>query len=148
MDQIFPTLGTYFWWIIAAVLLIAEMLAPGFFMIWLAAAAALTAIVHLIYPMDWTSEILVFAALAAVTIAATWRVVTGGWKAKSDQPNLNQSHYAFVGKTFYLERAITDGHGKIKVDDRIWDVMGPDLPKGTEVRVTAVEGLRLRVERG
>jgi len=146
MDQIFPALGTYFWWIIAALLLIAEMMAPGFFMIWLAMAAAATAVVHLIAPMAWTSEVLVFALLSAIAMAASWRFVTRSWVVKSDQPNLNQMHHAFVGKTYYLEKPIIDGHGKIKVDDRVWDVMGPDMPKGAEVKVTAVEGLRLRVK--
>ena len=51
-----------------------------------------------------------------------------------------------MGKTFHLERAIVDGQGKIKVDDRIWDVQGPDLPKGTSVKVTGVDGLRLKVK--
>ena len=90
MDQLFPALGAYFWWIIAAVLLIAEMMMPGFFMIWLAVAAALTAVVHLVAPMAWESEVLVFAALAILAVAASWRVVSRSWAVKSDQPHLNQ----------------------------------------------------------
>ncbi len=148
MDQLFPHLGPYFWWIFAALLLGAEMMAPGFFMIWLAAAAAATAVVHLLLPMALTSEILVFAIFSALTVAATWRIVTRSWAVKTDQPNLNQMHYDLVGKTYPLEQAIHAGNGKIKVDDRLWDVQGPDMAKGVAVRVTAVEGLRLRVERG
>ena len=148
MDQLFPSLSPYLWWIIAAFLLIAEMTVPGFFMIWLAAAAALTAIIHLIFPMGFAPELLVFALLSALTVAATWRMVSQSWATRSDQPNLNQSHHDLVGRTYTLEQAITGGTGKIKVADRIWDVMGPDLPKGAEVKVTAVEGLRLRVVRG
>ena len=146
MDQLFPEIGPYFWWIVAGVLLIAEMMQPGFFMIWLGAAAALTAIVHLVMPMGWEAEVAVFAVFSALAVAASWRIVTRSWAAKSDQPHLNQRHEALVGKTFHLERAIVDGQGKIKVDDRIWDVQGPDLPKGTPVKVTGVDGLRLRVK--
>jgi membrane protein implicated in regulation of membrane protease activity len=146
MNTLFPEMGAYFWWIIAGVLLIAEMFQPGFFMIWLAAAAALTAIVHFIMPMSWEAEVGLFAIFSAAAVATSWRIVTRAWTAKSDQPHLNQRHEALVGKTFHLERAIVNGQGKIKVDDRIWDVEGEDLPKGAQVKVTGVDGLRLRVK--
>ena len=146
MDQLFPALGPYFWWIVAAVLLIAEMSQPGFFMIWLAAAAGLTAIVHLVAPMAWESEILVFAVFAVVAIAASWRIVTKSWQAKSDQPHLNQRHEGLVGHTYYLERAIVNGTGKIRVNDTMWDVVGDDMPKGEMVKVTGLDGLRLKVK--
>lgn len=148
MDQLFPALGAYFWWIIAAVLLIAEMMMPGFFMIWLAVAAALTAVVHLVAPMAWESEVLVFAALAILAVAASWRVVSRSWAVKSDQPHLNQRSAGLVGRSFVLAQPIVNGSGKITYQDTLWDVDGPDLPKGAHVRVTGVEGLRLRVKEG
>ena len=145
MTTLFPEIGTYFWWIVAGLLLLAEMMMPGFFMIWLAIAAALTAIVQMIFHFEWTTEVIIFAILAAASVAASWRIVSKSWAAKSDQPHLNQRHEALVGKTYFLEKAILEGKGKIKVDDRIWDVEGPDLPKGAQVKVTGVDGLRLKV---
>ena len=146
MDQLFPALGAYFWWIVAAVLLITEMLMPGFFMIWLAVAAALTALVHLLAPMAGTSEVLVFAALSILAVAASWRVVSRSWAVKSDQPHLNQRSAGLVGRSFVLAQPIVNGSGKITYQDTMWDVDGPDLPTGAYVRVTGVEGLRLRVK--
>ena len=146
IDQLFPVLGLYFWWIVAALLLLAEMMAPGFFMIWLAVAAALTAIIHLIAPMAWESEVLVFAALAILAVAASWRVVSRSWAVKSDQPHLNQRSAGLVGRSFVLTKPIVNGSGKITYQDTLWDVDGPDLPTGARVHVTGVEGLRLRVK--
>ena len=146
IDQFFPVLGLYFWWIVAALLLLAEMMAPGFFMIWLAVAAALTAIIHLIAPMAWESEVLVFAALAILAVAASWRVVSRSWAVKSDQPHLNQRSAGLVGRSFVLSQPIVNGSGKITYQDTLWDVDGPDLPTGARVHVTGVEGLRLRVK--
>ena len=146
IDQFFPVLGLYFWWIVAALLLLAEMMAPGFFMIWLAVAAALTAIIHLIAPMAWESEVLVFAALAILAVAASWRVVSRSWAVKSDQPHLNQRSAGLVGRNFVLSQPIVNGSGKITYQDTSWDVDGPDLPTGARVHVTGVEGLRLRVK--
>ena len=146
MNELSPMIGPYFWWIVAGLLLIAEMMQPGFFMIWLAAAATITAVIHLILPLGWEFEVGLFAVFSALAVAASWRMVTKSWAAKSDQPHLNQSHQALVGKTFYLEQPIIDGTGKIKVDDRIWDVQGTDLPKGSQVKVTGTDGLRLNVK--
>jgi membrane protein implicated in regulation of membrane protease activity len=52
-----------------------------------------------------------------------------------------------VGRHFLLERAIVNGAGAIRVHDSVWRVTGPDLPQGTQVRVTGVDdGVLLRVE--
>ncbi len=148
MTTLFPEISPYFWWIVAGLLLLAEMIMPGVFMIWLAVAAALTAVVQMIFHFEWTTDVIIFAIFAVASVAASWRIVSKSWVTKSDQPHLNQSHQAFVGKSYPLEKAIVDGHGKIKVDDRIWDVQGPDMPKGAQVKVTGVEGLRLKVKEG
>ena len=36
--------------------------------------------------------------------------------------------------------------GQIRIDDTMWDVIGPDLKKGEWVEVKGVNGLRLEVE--
>jgi inner membrane protein len=48
---------------------------------------------------------------------------------------------------FPLEAAITNGSGKVRIEDALWDVDGPDLAKGERVRITGVNGLRLAAER-
>ena len=148
MDQFLPFLGVYFWWILAGILLLAEMMMPGFFMLWLAAAAALTAFADIWFKFSWTGEVLTFAALSLVLVLVTWRMVIGSRNIKSDQPHLNQRHQGLVGRSFILDRAIVDGSGKIKVEDTLWDVDGPDMAAGARVKVTAVQGMRLVVEAG
>jgi len=145
MDQIFPGFGPYVWWIIAGLLLIAELLQPGFFIIWFAAAAALTAIIHLLWPQGWEIELGIFAVLAAVAVAVSWRFVTASWAVKSDQPHLNQRHAGLIGRTYPLMTAIENGRGKLEAESTVWDVEGPDLPKGAAVKVVGLDGLRLKV---
>lgn len=147
MEQFFPLIGPWFWWIVAGVLLLAEMIMPGFFMLWLAVAAALTALVDMIFHFSWVGESLTFAALSMITVLASWRFVMGQRNMKSDSPHLNQKHTGFVGKSYVLAQAITNGSGKIRVEDALWDVDGPDLPVGARVKVTGVDGLRLVVEK-
>jgi inner membrane protein len=45
-----------------------------------------------------------------------------------------------------LLQPIVAGRGQVRLEDTFWDVEGNDLPLGTPVVVTSVEGHRLRVE--
>ena len=146
MDQLLPLLGAYLWWIIAGLLLIAELLMPGFFMIWLAAAAAATALITTLHPLGWIGEVATFAVLAAVAVAVSWRFVTASWAMKSDQPHLNQRHAGMIGRTYPLMTAIENGRGKLEAEGTVWDVEGADTPQGTLVAVTGIDGLRLKVK--
>jgi len=51
-----------------------------------------------------------------------------------------------MGRRTTLLKAITNGAGKVRIDDSVWDVTGPDLPQGTHVVITGVSGSTLTVE--
>ncbi len=146
MDQFLPFTGGYFWWIAAGILLLAEMAMPGFFMLWLAVAAALTAILDLFFHFTGVQEIFCFAVLAFFCVLASWRFVMNARYSKTDSPHLNQRHHGLVGRSFILDRAIVNGSGKIKVEDTLWDVDGLDMAAGARVKVISVQGMRLMVE--
>ena len=146
MDQFLPMAGGYFWWIVAGLLLLAEMAMPGIFMLWLAMAAALTAILDLVFHFTGVQEIFCFAILALLCVLASWRFVMNSRHSKTDSPHLNQRHHGLVGRSFVLDRAIVNGRGKIEVEDTLWDVDGPDMAVGARVKVTGVQGRRLVVE--
>jgi inner membrane protein len=135
--------GHWVWWIVAAVLLIGEMLMPGFFLLWISAAAALTGLASYVFDPSWTVQVVLFCGAAAVLVAGSWRFVMAQRHVVSDRPFLNQRNQSYVGKTYVLERAVTGGRGKLKIDGTEWDVEGPDLAAGAKVLVTGVDGLRL-----
>jgi inner membrane protein len=143
MNELVPIVGPWFWWIAAGVLLIGELLAPGIFLLWLAAAAVLTGIVDLVFNLGWQGEVAVFAALSLLLVLLSWKWVMANRSPKSDQPHLNQRHGAYVGRVFALEQSIVNGVGKVRIEDALWDVDGPDLPKGAKVRIVGLNGLRL-----
>jgi membrane protein implicated in regulation of membrane protease activity len=146
MASFLPFLGIWFWWILAAVLLLGELLSPGVFLIWLALAAATVGAVTSVVTLGWQVEALLFAGLAVayVLVAAPW--YTQKLRGNTDRPTLNQRIYAFVGKIYVLKQPIVDGAGKLDIDGTRWDIIGADQAVGTTVRVVAVEGIRLRVE--
>jgi inner membrane protein len=147
MDNVFALSGPWFWFIVAGILLIGELLAPGIFLLWLGVAAALTGVVHLVFGWGLETETITFAILSIASVAASWRFVMTQRNKPSDQPNLNNRHANYIGRAVKLEHAIDHGRGKVRIDDTLWDVEGPDMAKGTSVRVTGVHDMNLVVEK-
>jgi inner membrane protein len=141
------SLGPWTWWIIAGLCLIVELAVPGMLFIWLAIAAAVVGGLNFFADLPWQLDVALFAVLSVVFV-----LVLRPWYAKrnalpSDQPNLNQRLYNYVGQRHPLSEAIVNGSGKVSIEDTLWSVTGPDLPKGAMVAVKGVEGMRLKVER-
>ena len=53
----------------------------------------------------------------------------------------------FIGQSLILEQPIKDNSGRIYLGNREWQVRGPNLPIGSRVRVTGVDGTILLVDR-
>jgi len=145
MQELLPVVGIWFWWIVAGILLLLELMTPGVFAMWLALAAASVGITDYVFELNWQLELLAFAgfSLVYVYLARPW--YSKSKLQNSDQPNLNQRIYSFVGKSYVLHEPIVDGQGKLDIEGTRWDVLGPNLAKGATVKVTAVEGMKLRV---
>lgn len=133
------------WWVIGFALLIAEVMLPGTFCLWLGLSAFVTGIAAWAVPtLHWQTEVVIFAVLSFVAVAAWFRFRP---LAKADVDNgLNQRGRNYLGKVYELVEPIQNGFGKARVEDTVWRVAGPDLPSGSSVRVTAVDGATLRVE--
>ena len=134
------------WAAIALLLFAAEALAPGAFMLWLGFAAVVVFVVVLFFSgIPVLAQAAIFVVLSFVSIQVYRR-----WFRKrekpSDQPALNRRTAALVGRVVPLERAIVDGHGRVQIADAFWEVTGPQLPAGTQVRVTGADGMTLQVE--
>lgn len=146
MEPLFGALGYWHWWILGALLVIAEMLVPGIFFLWLAIAAGVTGLTALLLPdLGWQYQLLMFALLSVVSAVAGRRLY-GRRPPVSDHPTLNRRGEQYVGQVFVLDSAIVNGVGRLRVADSTWKMAGPDSPVGTHVRVVAVEGVTLRVE--
>lgn len=134
------------WWILAGLLLILELTAPSFFFLWLGIAAAAVGLILLVFPaIDLEIQLTLFAIASIVAILA-WRKYRESRPVATDQPNLNRRGQQYIGRVFSLGSPIVNGVGKVTVDDSTWKVKGPDLPEGTHIRVTGVDGVVFNVE--
>ena len=134
------------WWIFAGLLLILELTAPAFFFLWLGIAAAAVGLILLVFPsINFETQLILFAIASIVAILA-WRKYRESRPVTTDQPNLNRRGQQYIGREFSLSSPIINGAGKVTVDDSTWKVKGPDLPVGTHIKVTGVDGVVFRVE--
>lgn len=134
------------WLVIALVLAVLELIAPGVVFLWLAIAAGITAGVAFITPaLGWTVHLAVFAILAVIVTWAGKRYVKQN-ETPSENETLNKRGQQMLGKEVVLIEAIERGEGRVKIGDSPWRVHGPDLPEGTRVKIVAVDGARIEVE--
>jgi len=126
-------------WLIAALVLgIAELAAPGIFLVFLAIAAAVTGIALLALP-----ELPIAVQLASFAVWSTVTVLIGrrwyhDYPVAGADPMLNDRSARMVGQIVIVETAIVDGRGRVLVGDGSWPARGDDAAAGTRVRITRV----------
>ena len=137
----------WYWWVIGFILLVLEILTPGYFFMWMAASGFLTGAIVLLLPATGMNmQILIFSVLSVVAIIA-WKFYGKRHPTESDQPLLNKRGVQYIGRIFNLYQPIKNGEGKIKVDDSIWKVHGEDCDINSRVKVVAIRGTVFDVEK-
>jgi membrane protein implicated in regulation of membrane protease activity len=81
-----------------------------------------------------------------VIAALLGRRFAGTAEAQTSDPHLNLRASRLRGRTFVLSEPIVEGSGRVRIDDSVWQVRGPDTPAGARVTVTGDDGPVLRVE--
>ena len=138
----------YLWWVLALILIAGEVLAPGYFLLWIGiAAAAMGVIVFALPALGVLGQAIVFAVLAFISCIGYWQFVRPRLQREltPEAVLLNRRGARMIGQRYVLETAIVNGRGKARVGDGQWLVEGPDLPKGATVEVIGVEGTTLKV---
>jgi hypothetical protein len=138
-------MDVHWWWLAAAIVLgIAELMVPGAFLVWIAAAAALTGVAALVLNLPLAVQFVLFGlfSVASVHFGRRWY----GNAVPSSDPLLNDRAARLVGETVVVVDAIRDGRGRVKVGDGVWPARGPDAETGARVKITGADGTCLRVE--
>lgn len=151
MDQSFLELlenaEYWHWWAASLVFLILEVVAPGFILIWFGASAFFVGAILLIAPLDGQVQLAVWAVFSIVSIFA-WRAYRKKYPADIKPNTLNKRGQDYIGRRFTLTDDVTNGYGKIKVDDSTWKVaLDDDLKAGDTIIVTDIDGTILKAEK-
>ena len=134
------------WYILAALLVILEVFAPGAFLLWIGIAAGVVGTVLYFAPgLSWEYQFILFALVSVGSILA-WRAYRNANPIVSGEPTLNRRGAQYIGRVFTLDHPIVDGVGKIRVDDSSWKIEGEDRPAGAKIRVVGIDSTVLKVE--
>jgi membrane protein implicated in regulation of membrane protease activity len=140
IERIVSELGPWNWMVLGFLLLAAEIIAPGVFLVWIGIAALIVGAISLAawgaVFWSWQVQVLVFLVLSLVS-AYLGRKLVASRRDDSDQPLLNRRGVQLIGRTATLTEPIREGRGRIQLGDTLWRVSGPDLPAGARVRVVA-----------
>lgn len=146
MDSWLQDLLYWHWWLLALVLLLLEMFAPGVLFLWMGLAAGVMGIWVYFQPdLMWQIQVFSFAVFSVlVAVLGRWWVVRH--PVQTNLPHLNRRAEQYLDRVFTLHEAMENGVGRLRVDDTSWKVSGPDCAAGTQVRVVGVDGVILRIE--
>lgn len=137
----------WYWWALAAVLLVFEMMLPGVVFLFLAIGAAAAGLFLLVVPsLSLELQLLTFAVVAVISAVGLRRTLRRLQHIDSPPNSLNARGDALIGRTIVLDEPILNGRGRVILGDGSWSVTGPDMAKGARVRVAAIQGTELKVE--
>lgn len=145
MDWLDSLSPHWFWLTLGLVLMVGEMTIPGVFLIWLAGAALITGVAAWALPIGLALQVVLFAVLAMVSVFMGRNYLRRN-PIESADPMLNDRGGQAVGETVVVTQVIESGQGRVKLGDSEWLAKGPDAEPGTRMRVTAHEGVVLKVE--
>jgi membrane protein implicated in regulation of membrane protease activity len=134
----------WLWLIGGVLLLIAEVIAPGFFLVFVGAAAIATGLFTLLFGLGTAPQLALFVVYALLAVAAGRRFYSG--RKDSSDPLLNDRAGRLVGKTVTVLAPIDQHRGRVRVGDSDWSARGGPASPGDRVRITGIEGNCLTVE--
>jgi len=133
------------WMIGGIVLLAAEILAPGFFLVFVGAAALATGVFALLFGLGLPAQLALFALYALLAVIVGRRFYANA-ASDSSSPLLNNRAAQLVGRVVTVVEVIDGDGGRVRVGDSEWSARGGPGAAGDKVRITGVEGNCLIVE--
>ena len=134
-------------WLIGGVLLLAaEVVAPGFFLIFIGAAAILTGIIALALGLSLAPQLAIFAIVAFLSVRILGRRFYQSKYDVSSDPMLNDRVARLLGKVVTVVQPVNADGGRVRVGDSEWSARGGPAAVGDRVRVVDIEGNCLKVE--
>jgi len=136
----------WLWLIGGVVLLIAEIIAPGFFLVFIGGAAIVTGILALLLGVPVALQMAIFAVLAFLAARFGGRRAYASRYDYSADPLLNDRAARLLGKIVVVTQAVDSHGGRVRVGDSEWSARGTAAAVGDRVRIVDIDGNCLKVE--
>ena len=135
----------WLWMIGGVLLLICEIMAPGFFLVFIGGAAIAAGLFTLLFDLGVAGQLTLFAIYAAVAIMIGRKVYANAAVDGGD-PLLNDRAARLVGRSVTVIQDVDQHSGRVRVGDSEWSARGGPGRAGERVRITGVDGNCLLVE--
>jgi membrane protein implicated in regulation of membrane protease activity len=135
----------WLWMIGGVLLLIAEIIAPGFFLLFIGAAAIAAGLFTLLFDLGVAGQMSLFAIYAIVAVMIGRKVYANAAVDAGD-PLLNDRAARLVGRSVIVIEDVDEHSGRVRLGDGEWSARGGPGSAGERVRITGVEGNCLLVE--
>jgi hypothetical protein len=137
--------SSWLWMIGGVILLIAEIMAPGVFLVWIGIAAIVTGLFALLFGIGVAGQLGLFALYAVVAVLAGKRFYAVR-EVEHSGPRLNNPSERLIGRRVVVVQPVDEDSGRVRVGDSEWSARGGPAQPGERVRITGVEGNCLIVE--
>jgi membrane protein implicated in regulation of membrane protease activity len=135
----------WLWMIGGVLLLIAEILAPGLFLLFIGAAAIGVGIFTKMLGLGIAAQLALFALYAVVAVYVGKRFYAHA-NVDNPDPLLNDRGGRLVGRLVTVVEAVDDHGGRVRVGDSEWTARGGPAEPGQRVRIVGIDGNCLKVE--
>jgi membrane protein implicated in regulation of membrane protease activity len=135
----------WLWLIGGVLLLIAEVIAPGFFLVFIGAAAIAAGLFTVLFGLGLGAQLALFALYAVLAVLVGRRFYANAATAGSTVL-LNDPERRLVGKVVTVVVDVDEHHGRVRLGDSEWSARGGPGAVGERVRITGVDGNCLKVE--
>ncbi|MEP7316387.1 MAG: NfeD family protein [Sphingomicrobium sp.] len=134
----------WLWAIGGVLLLIAEVVAPGFFLVFLGAAAIATGLFTLLFDFGLAPQMALFLVYTGLALLIGKR-----WYGEPDLPDhvggINDPSRRLIGKSATVVTAIDEHQGRVRLGDSEWSARGGPAEIGDRVEILGVDGNCLMV---
>ena len=136
----------WLWLIGGVVLLIAELTAPGFSLIFIGAAGIATGLLSMALGLPVALQLGTFAVLAFLAARVGGRRFYASRYDHSSDPMLNDRVARLLGKVVVVVQPVDSHGGRVRVGDSEWSARGGPAAPGERVRIVDIDGNCLKVE--
>ncbi|MBN2613092.1 MAG: NfeD family protein [Bacteroidales bacterium] len=135
------------WFFIGLVLLLLELVLPGFVIIFFGAGAWITAAACLFFDIGINTQVIIFI-IASVTLLLLTRKYIRNKFFTEKTAHSDELEEEFVGKTAVVEVSIKKGYpGKVSFKGTTWTAMSDEtIEKGQLAEITGKESINLIVK--
>lgn len=135
----------YVWLILAGIFAIGEVITTGFLIFWLSLGSLIAMVVSFFIP-DIIVQTTIFLISSVILILATKPLV----KKFANIETVKTNAYSIIGKKGIVTNDINsiNSTGQVKIEGELWSAIGKDdmdIPKGTEVKVNEIKGVKVIV---